>query len=50
MYKERIAGLEDQVKEYAASSLVAGAQPQLQGEDVQGEDCWTRGSGKGVCS
>jgi hypothetical protein len=31
MYKERIAGLEDQVYEYAA-----GAQPQLQGEDVQG--------------
>ncbi len=48
MYKERIAGLEDQVQGYAASSLVAGAQPQLQGEDVQGEDCWSRGSGIGI--
>ncbi len=27
----------------------AGAQSQLQGEDVQGEDCWSRGSGIGMC-
>ncbi len=50
MYKERIGGLEDQVFGYAASSLVAGAQPQLQGEDVQGENCWTRESGIEISS